>query len=73
MQRNGGIVQRGIWIFCFKMGGTRTSLYNDRNSPVEKGRMKRIIEMKSLNRVGKKGVWTSGGVGFSGAGTTVPS
>lgn len=55
------------------MGGTRTSLYNDRNSPVEKGRMKRIIEMKSLNRVGKKGVWTSGGVGFSGAGTTVPS
>lgn len=37
------------------MGGTRTSLYNDRNSPVEKGRMKRIIEMKSLNRVEKRG------------------
>ena len=35
-------------MFYFEMGGTRTSLYNDRNGPVERWRMKRIIEDEVL-------------------------
>lgn len=38
--------ERGVGLFCFKMGGTRASLY--KNGPAEKGSMNRIKEDEVL-------------------------